>query len=71
MREAFKTVVFPSSRGLREVSDFEMRFENNDYSGEQQIVEALVKRGKYYTEALFDQGLGRFQFRRRSGHRLG
>lgn len=57
VREAFKTVVFPSSRGLREVSDFEMRFENNDYNGEQQIVEALVKRGKYYTEALFDRNI--------------
>ena len=57
MREAFKTVVFPSNRGLREVIDFEMRFENNDYCGERQIVEALVKRGKYYTEALFDQNI--------------
>jgi hypothetical protein len=34
-----------------------MRFDNNDYSGEQQIVEALAKRGKYYTQALFDENL--------------
>lgn len=58
VREAFKTIVFPSSNNrLREVTDFEMRFDNNDYSGEQQIVEALVKRGKYYTEEKFDENL--------------
>lgn len=54
VREAFKTVVFPSSRGLRSVN-FDMEFKNNDYNGEQQIVNALVARSKYYTEELFDQ----------------
>lgn len=57
LRETFKTIVFPVKGKLREVRDFEMRFDNNDYSGEQQIVDALVKRGKYYTEELFDKNI--------------
>jgi hypothetical protein len=46
LRETFKTIVFPTGRALRRVDDFRMEFDRNDYSGEQQIVDTLSKRGK-------------------------
>jgi hypothetical protein len=46
LRETFKTIVFPMRQTLRLVGDFRMEFDGNDYSGEQQIVDTLAKRGK-------------------------
>ena len=47
LRETFKTIVFPMTRALRRVDDFRMEFDRNDYSGEQQIIDTLAKRGKF------------------------
>ena len=54
LRETFKTIVFPIRGQLRRVDDFRMEFDRNDYSGEQQIVETLVKRGKLIPADKFD-----------------
>ena len=54
LRETFKTVVFPIKGQLRRVDDFRMEFERNDYSGEQQIVDTLAKRGKLIPADKFD-----------------
>ncbi|WP_442754267.1 DUF499 domain-containing protein [Methylocystis sp. JAN1] len=54
LRETFKTIVFPTDRGMREYGDFEMAFDNNDYSGEDQIVDVLAKRGKYIKAEALD-----------------
>src|SRR5882762_886395 len=39
---------------LRSVDDFRMEFERNDYSGEQQIIDTLAKRGKFIASDKFD-----------------
>lgn len=54
LRETFKTIVFPTGRSLRRVDDFRMEFDRNDYSGEQQIIDTLTKRGKYVSSDRFD-----------------
>jgi hypothetical protein len=59
LRETFKRIVFPMrdrSRNdyLRAIDDFRMKFEGNDYSGEQQIVDTLAKRGKFIASDKFD-----------------
>lgn len=54
LRETFKTIVFPTTKSLRKVDDFRMEFDGNDYSGEQQIVELLAKRGKFIPTERFD-----------------
>jgi hypothetical protein len=52
--ETFKTIVFPMTKALRRVDDFRMEFDRNDYSGEQQIIDTLAKRGKYIPTDQFD-----------------
>ena len=47
LRETFKTIVFPTERGMRQYGDFEMVFDNNNYSGEDQIIDVLAKRKKF------------------------
>jgi hypothetical protein len=42
------------TRTLRRVDDFRMEFDRNDYSGEQQIVDTLTKRGKFIPPDRFD-----------------
>lgn len=54
LRETFKTIVFPVSKTLRRVDDFRMEFDRNDYSGEQQIIDTLTKRGKFIPSDQFD-----------------
>lgn len=54
LRETFKTIMFPTGKSLRKVDDFRMEFDRNDYSGEQQIVDTLTKRGKYVSSEKFD-----------------
>ena len=54
LRETFKTIVFPTGKSLRKVDDFRMEFDRNDYSGEQQIVDTLTKRGKFVPTDKFD-----------------
>lgn len=54
LRETFKTIVFPVSKMLRRVDDFRMEFDRNDYSGEQQIIDTLTKRGKFIPSDQFD-----------------
>lgn len=54
LRETFKTIVFPTGKALRKVDDFRMEFDRNDYSGEQQIVDTLTKRGKFISSDKFD-----------------
>ena len=60
LRETFKSIIFPQrdrSKGsiLRSIDDFRMEFERNDYSGELQIIETLVKRGKFVPSDRFEQ----------------
>jgi hypothetical protein len=55
LRETFKTIVFPTGKALRKVDDFRMEFERNDYSGEQQIIDTLTKRGKFIPSDKFDE----------------
>ncbi len=47
LRDTFKSVVFPTKKSLRRVDDFRMEFTGNDYNGEQQIIDLLIKRGKF------------------------
>jgi hypothetical protein len=54
LRETFKTVVFATRQSLRKIDDFRMEFDRNDYSGEQQIIETVTKRGKFISSDLFD-----------------
>lgn len=59
LRETFKSIVFPMrdrNRGnyLRAIDDFRMEFARNDYSGEQQIIDTLTKRGKFIPSDKFD-----------------
>ena len=54
LRETFKTIVFPMTKSLRRVDDFRMEFDGNDYSGEDQIVATLTKRGKFIPTDQFD-----------------
>lgn len=54
LRETFKTIMFPTGKSLRKVDDFRMEFDRNDYSGEQQIVDTLTKRGKFISSDKFD-----------------
>jgi len=54
LRETFKTIVFPIGKTLRRVDDFRMEFDRNDYSGEQQIIDTLTKRGKFIPSDQFD-----------------
>jgi len=54
LRETFKTIVFPTRQALRRVDDFRMEFDRNDYSGEQQIIDTLTKRGKFIPTDQFD-----------------
>lgn len=54
LRETFKTIVFPTGKSLRVVDDFRMEFDRNDYSGEQQIIDTLAKRGKFIPSEKFD-----------------
>lgn len=46
-RETFSSLAFPTEVQLREYSQFRMQFDNNDYSGEEQILKTLKERGKY------------------------
>src|SRR5208283_2357954 len=55
LRETFKTIVFPVTKALRKVDDFRMEFERNDYSGEQQIIDTLTRRGKFIPSDKFDE----------------
>jgi hypothetical protein len=55
LRECFKTIVFPTSKVLRKVDDFRMEFDRNDYSGEEQIIETLTKRGKFVPTDKFEE----------------
>ena len=41
-------------QGIAQVDDFRMEFDRNDYSGEQQIVDTLTKRGKFVPTDKFD-----------------
>ena len=54
LRETFKTIVFPVTRALRRIDDFRMEFDGNNYSGEKQIIDTLVKRGKFIASDQFD-----------------
>jgi hypothetical protein len=59
LRETFKSIVFPmrdkqQKNYLRTVDDFRMEFDRNDYSGEQQIIDTLVKRGKFISADQFE-----------------
>jgi hypothetical protein len=54
LRETFKTIVFPIRGQLRRVDDFRMEFDRNDYSGEQQIIDTLAKRGKLIATEKLD-----------------
>jgi hypothetical protein len=54
LRETFKTIVFPTRQVLRMVDNFRMEFDRNDYSGEQQIIDTLTKRGKFIPTDQFD-----------------
>lgn len=54
LRETFKTIVFPVTKSLRRIDDFRMEFDRNDYSGEQQIIDTLTKRGKFIPADKFD-----------------
>jgi hypothetical protein len=59
LRETFKSIVFPmrdrtKKSYLRTIDDFRMEFDRNDYSGEQQIIDTLAKRGKFITSDKFD-----------------
>lgn len=54
LRETFKTIVFPMTKTLRLIGDFRMEFDRNDYSGEQQIIDTLTKRGKFIPADQFD-----------------
>jgi hypothetical protein len=54
LRETFKTIVFPTGKALRRIDDFRMEFDRNDYSGEQQIIDTLTKRGKFIPSDRFD-----------------
>ena len=54
LRETFKTIMFPMTKALRRVDDFRMEFDRNDYSGEQQIIDTLTKRGKFIPSDQFD-----------------
>lgn len=58
LRETFKTIVFPMTKALRRVDDFRMEFDRNDYSGEQQIIDTLTKRGKFIPSDQFDTKFG-------------
>ena len=42
------------TKALRRVDDFRMEFDRNDYSGEQQIIDTLTKRGKFIPSDQFD-----------------
>jgi hypothetical protein len=55
LRECFKTIVFPTGKALRKVDDFRMEFDRNDYSGEEQIIETLTKRGKFVPSEKIDE----------------
>lgn len=58
LRETFKSIVFPMRKAtgayLRTLDDFRMEFDRNDYSGEQQIIDTLTKRGKFIPTDQFD-----------------
>jgi hypothetical protein len=59
LRETFKSIVFPmrdrtNKSYLRSIDDFRMEFDRNDYSGEQQIIDTLSKRGKFVSSDKFD-----------------
>jgi hypothetical protein len=54
LRETFKTIVFPTRQALRKIDDFRMEFDRNDYSGEQQIIDTVNKRGKFIPTDQFD-----------------
>lgn len=54
VREAFKTIIFPTGKSLRKIDDFRMEFQANDYRGEQQILDLLTKRGKFIPTDQFD-----------------
>jgi hypothetical protein len=54
LRETFKTIVFPTRQALRRIDDFRMEFDRNDYSGEQQIIDTVIKRGKFIPTDQFD-----------------
>jgi hypothetical protein len=55
LRETFKTIVFPIGNTLRKVDDFRMEFGQNDYSGEEQIIATLTRRGKYVPSEKFEE----------------
>jgi hypothetical protein len=59
LRETFKSIVFPmrdrtKKSFLRSIDDFRMEFDRNDYSGEQQVIDTLSKRGKFISSDKFD-----------------
>jgi hypothetical protein len=72
LRETFKTIVFPLKRdALRRVDDFRMEFDRNDYSGEQQIIDTLTKRGKFIPSDQFDAKFDAIRLRIGSSARAG
>jgi hypothetical protein len=61
LRETFKTIVFPIKGKLRKVDNFRMEFGQNDYSGEQQIVDTLMRSGKYIPAERFEEEFERLR----------
>jgi hypothetical protein len=64
LRETFKSIVFPmrdrtKKNYLRSIDDFRMEFDRNDYSGEQQIIDTLSKRGKFIASTRFSWKVSR------------
>jgi hypothetical protein len=49
VKETFNTIHFPTKNGLS-TAEFTMRFQGNEYKGEEQIVKALTDAQKYTTE---------------------
>jgi Protein of unknown function (DUF499) len=54
VRDAFKTVVFPTGKGHR-AADLKMEFKDNNYDGEQQMMSVLAERGKFIPSAEIDK----------------
>jgi hypothetical protein len=54
LRETFRAIVFPTGRSLRQVADFRIEFDRDDDAGEQQILDALTRRGKFVPGEKFD-----------------
>ena len=48
------------TKALRRIDDFRMEFDRNDYSGEQQIIDTLTKRGKFIPTDQFDAAVRQY-----------